>query len=451
MIDFKIVSSRLRDIGLIKETSETNSMSLGALRNRVEGLERQIQALTVAIEDTMRGQLSQLSLNLDIAINEIEFVRRRANAFLGEGAMLTYLTDESPIFVDPRDSGPAANILNGGVYEQNNVDTLMSFVRPNTVFLDLGANVGIFSLLVGRRVVGRGKVYAFEPQAHLTKLLRRSAFLNGLGSLSGVGTIESHEFAVSDRNGKVGFTVPEGHLGGGHISEGGAGQSVAVVRLDDFLGADFRCDLVKIDVEGHELPALVGMEKILASSGQVKVLFEKLGRDQGNEKDVERFFGELNFNIYGIADQATLTPLEKGDLAQWDGYALAGKVGDPDLIELNRRRFFIYPDQLALRAAAIENGAVKSESAMGEIIFHGPYWFLPRGQYHLRLHGELKGGLTITIATRYGYPLATCQFAPGALSSDFTIERDAVLFECVARSQTADTQLSLQRIEIVYR
>jgi len=451
MIDFKIVSSRLRDIGILKQTSEFNSTSLGALQSRVEGLERQLKALTVAIDGAIRGQLSQISSNLDIAINEIEFVRRRSNAYSGEGTTLTYLADQSPIYVNSNDAGPAANILNGGVYEQNNFDVIMSFVRPDTVFLDLGANVGIFSLLIGRRVMGGGKVYAFEPQAHLTSLLRRSAFLNGLGDLSGGGIIESHELGVSDRTGKVGFTIPAGHLGGGHVSEASAGQGIAVVRLDDFFGADFKCDVVKIDVEGHELPALRGMEKILANSSQVKILFEKLGRDRGHEEEIEGFLAKLNFDLYGVAAGATLAPLKRGELAQWDGYAFAGKVGDPDLKELNRRRFSIYPRQLALQSAAIENGVVKSKGAMGEIIFHGPYWFLPRGQYRMQLHGKLKGGLTITIATRFGYPLAACRFADGATSADFAIERDAVLFECVARSETADAQLSLQRIEIIYR
>ena len=93
---------------------------------------------------------------------------------------------------------------------------------------------------------------------------------------------------------------------------------------------------------------------------------------------------------------------------------------------------------------------MKSKGANGKIAFHGPYWFLPRGQYRMQLHGELKGSLGMTIATRFGYPLTTCMFARGATSTDFTIERDAVLFECVARPQSADTEISLQKIEIIH-
>lgn len=428
MFDLNIVNSLLRDLGIKKKSSKSLAMSLKALQVRIESLERHI----------------------DIAINEIEFVRRRTNAYLGEGATLTYLADQSPIFVDPRDMGPAALTLDGRVYEQDNVEVILSFVRPDTVFLDLGANIGMFSLQVGRRLLGTGKVYAFEPQAHLTNLLRRTAFLNGLGAPNGVGRVESHGLGVSDRNGEMGFVFPDQNLGGGRVSENETDLSVSVVRLDDFLGPDFKCDLIKIDVEAHELQALRGMQKILTNSTQVKILFEKLGRDQGYEKDLEDFFDQLNFSIFGVARRATLVPLKRGDLAQWDGYALAGRLGDPDLKELHRRRFFIYPSQLGLGSATIQNGAIKGKGAIGEIIFHGPYWFLPRGQYRMQLHGKLKGGLAITIATRFGYPLTECHFADGATSSEFTIGRDAVFFECVARSETSDMQLSLERVEIIY-
>ena len=105
---------------------------------------------------------------------------------------------------------------------------------------------------------------------------------------------------------------------------------------------------------------------------------------------------------------------------------------------------------MSLQAASIENGVLKSNGPIGQIAFHGPYWFLPRGQYHIRLHGELKGDLAMTIATRFGYPLTACMFANGATSSAFIVERDAVLFECVARPATDGTELSLHRIEIIH-
>jgi hypothetical protein len=74
---------------------------------------------------------------------------------------------------------------------------------------------------------------------------------------------------------------------------------------------------------------------------------------------------------------------------------------------------------------------------------------LTQADYRVRLHGELKGDLVMTIATRFGYPLTTCGFPDGATSADFMIERDAVLFECVARPATKETEFSLRKIELI--
>jgi hypothetical protein len=65
------------------------------------------------------------------------------------------------------------------------------------------------------------------------------------------------------------------------------------------------------------------------------------------------------------------------------------------------------------------------------------------------LHGALRGSLKTTIATRFGYPMTTFTFADGATEAEFTIERDAVLFECVAKPAAEDMDLTLHKIEIM--
>jgi FkbM family methyltransferase len=426
------------------------SRALGdtALRKNALPAQNDLAAPTDQPSYAILEKLVALDKQMNQLLNEVEFMRRRTNAYLGEGSALAYLSDQAPIFLDPRDSGPAANILNGGLYEIDNIQVLLSFVRPDSVFLDIGANVGIFCLKVGKLVQPAGKVYAFEPQQHLTDLLRRSGFLNGLSTLEGTGTIESYSIGVSDLNGEAGFTIPPGHLGGGFVDPN-AVQKVKVTRLDDFFPESFRCDLVKIDIEGHELPALMGMRRILSESPRVKIMFEKLGHEVGCEREIEDCFLEMGFSLYYISTRSQLVPLRYGQLGKCQGTFLAVRPIDPDLEELDRRRLFIYPVQLNLRSASIVDGALKSNRVTTDIVFHGPYWFLPRGQYRIRLHGDLDGKLDITIASRFGYPMASCSFAHGAMESDFTIERDAVHFECVGRLTGSNSRLVLRKIEIV--
>src|SRR5207248_476350 len=84
----------------------------------------------------------------------------------------------------------------------------------------------------------------------------------------GDGIAQSFQLGLSDRNCMATFQYPKGHLGGGHIDRPGSMSGHVAVeaeirRLDDLLGPDFRCNLVKIDVEGHELQVLDGMRRIV--------------------------------------------------------------------------------------------------------------------------------------------------------------------------------------------
>ena len=101
---------------------------------------------------------------LNHIVHDVDFIRNRQAAYLGQHLSLTYLDDRTAIVVDTTDPGVAAGVLKGGAYEPNNVEIIHSFVRPDTVFLDVGANIGIFSLKVAARLNERGRVYAFEPQ-----------------------------------------------------------------------------------------------------------------------------------------------------------------------------------------------------------------------------------------------------------------------------------------------
>jgi len=203
--------------------------------------------------------------------------------------------------------------------------------------LDIGANIGVFSLKVAKRLGDRGRVYAFEPQKDLVGAIRRSAFLNGIGQLDGSGKISSYDLGLSDRDGDVGFHIPtNGHLGGARVVESHEGERIRVVRLDDFLGKDFQCDLVKMDIEGHEPYALRGMDRIITNSPNVKILFEKIGKLDKRDADLESFFVKHDMVLFLVGRNATLTPIKCGEIASSSGNMLAAKRGDSELEELHR-------------------------------------------------------------------------------------------------------------------
>jgi FkbM family methyltransferase len=138
-----------------------------------------------------------------------------------------------------------------GFYEREKQKFIARTVRPNSIFYDVGANVGIYSLLASM-LVGAGRVFAFEP------VPRNIRFLNEHLRLNRVTNVEVVPVAISDTVGVAHFDVEEtGYMG--HLTNQG-GVSVQTESLDSLVlgGKISPPDYIKMDVEGAELLALRG-------------------------------------------------------------------------------------------------------------------------------------------------------------------------------------------------
>ncbi len=134
--------------------------------------------------------------------------------------------------------------------------------RGCTLFIDIGANFGIYSIFVAQRT-GCRRIVAFEPDRRSYDQLLENLRLNGLA-----GRVETHPVAVSDISGEVPFELgPETHDVLSKV--GGAGEGahrVAATRLDDVIAVQGERIALKIDIEGHELAALGGMRALLKNN-----------------------------------------------------------------------------------------------------------------------------------------------------------------------------------------
>ena len=135
---------------------------------------------------------------------------------------------------------------------------LRALVPRGAVFVDVGANVGLYTCTMAAHVGSRGHVFAFEPVEENLEALRRNVALNRLGNVSILPV------ALSDRDQHLQMYAPPEHRGGssGSISakDPGAGVpmgSTNAVRLDDVFEGS-RLDAIKLDVEGHEPEVLRG-------------------------------------------------------------------------------------------------------------------------------------------------------------------------------------------------
>jgi FkbM family methyltransferase len=139
-----------------------------------------------------------------------------------------------------------------GFYERSKQDLIARTVKPSSVFYDVGANVGIYSLLASM-LVGSGKVFAFEPLPRNVEFLREHLRINAISN------VELVPVAVSDKVGSAQFDVEAtGYMG--HLTSSGGGLQVRTETLDSLVssGKILPPDYIKMDVEGTEILALHG-------------------------------------------------------------------------------------------------------------------------------------------------------------------------------------------------
>jgi len=154
-----------------------------------------------------------------------------------------------------------------GTYEADLQKALKRFVKPGMTAYDIGANIGYISLLMARAVGSRGQVFAFEALPDNVARLRENLALNDFAS--GVEVVPA---AVVDRGGQVRFLVHDStSMGKVDGSVGRSNQQYpgelwgTGVSLDEFVFTQGRPapDVVKMDIEGGEVLALPGMQRIL--------------------------------------------------------------------------------------------------------------------------------------------------------------------------------------------
>lgn len=142
------------------------------------------------------------------------------------------------------------------------------YLSPGMTALDVGANIGTFTLALAGAVGPAGRVLAFEPVAASYRLLETNLALNGLGQVT------AHRVAVGAEAGTAFVPVLDlataGNYGAAALAPETAGTPVPLVRIDDLdLPA---CHLIKADVEGHERAVLGGAGRTIARHRPVLLL-----------------------------------------------------------------------------------------------------------------------------------------------------------------------------------
>jgi FkbM family methyltransferase len=134
-------------------------------------------------------------------------------------------------------------------------------LAPRMTAVDVGAFVGYYTLLAAREAGPNGKVYALEPDARNHAALLKNLAANGLE-----GPVRAMSVVAADRAGSVQFHEDKWDPTQSSVSgyrPDGTPLTRPTCRLDEILRQEEQVDLIKIDVEGHELAVLRGLEETI--------------------------------------------------------------------------------------------------------------------------------------------------------------------------------------------
>jgi FkbM family methyltransferase len=262
---------------------------------------------------------------------------RRQAVYVGRNRVLTTTVNGQRLFVDARDLSLSPGIILSGSWEIGVTRALISLAKPGMTVVEIGANVGYFTTLLGRLVGGRGCVRAFEGNPEVFDLLTENIEINGL-----VPFVRAEWMLVCDSCGKREITVLERHRGSGSMlpfsdeyvtmhREKKTTVTVPATTLDEYWKNEARpIDLVKMDAEGSEPMILDGMRGILTQPHLTVVCEFVKPFFAGREPSARGFLDALlayGFALCKITDSGDIAPVSSREV-------LAG----PDSVELVFRK-----------------------------------------------------------------------------------------------------------------
>jgi FkbM family methyltransferase len=187
---------------------------------------------------------------------------------------------------------------------------IQKVLKSNDVFVDVGASIGVFSLLASS-IVKKGKVFAFEPSPKAANILKQNINLNEFEN------IEVLDKVVSDKSGFEYYQL-ENQSEIDHISTEKIGMRIESVTLDSFLKQNNikQVKLVKIDVEGAEMKVLNGLKYYL-SEKKVDLLMVEVNKKSKNygysSKDLFSYLRRLKYELYRFSTNGILTIISTRD------------------------------------------------------------------------------------------------------------------------------------------
>ncbi len=217
------------------------------------------------------------------------------------------------LLLDPENGSIDKEIFVNGRWEEDMLAVMRTYIAADSVCLDVGANIGHHTLFMAS-LARDGVTHAFEPLAKLCLQIGESIAKNEFQN------VRVHQYGLSDISTthnmqtnllNIGKTTLDNRYQGGSVEE------VTIRRFDDIWDPVSAVSFVKIDVEGHEYKALLGMEQMLRKDSPV-LLFEYspiFYKENGTDcHELLNFVFSLGYCIFDCSDNGKKVDIDTLDI-----------------------------------------------------------------------------------------------------------------------------------------
>jgi len=217
--------------------------------------------------------------------------------------------DEGRIALNQKDVA-VSGMLALGAFEPYQISLFRQLIKPEMVVIDIGANIGLYTVIAGRKVGEKGKVFSFEPEQ------RNFDFLNNNIRINNLSNIYSSKVAISnEKSTKELFLFSENTGSYSLVDNRKTNVSVSVQTdtLDSILNSHSikQVDIIKMDIEGAEYLAFEGMTNTINSSKKLTMMIEffpnAIRRFNKNPHDFLTRISSLGFKISEINEDKKAT------------------------------------------------------------------------------------------------------------------------------------------------
>jgi FkbM family methyltransferase len=235
--------------------------------------------------------------------------------YIGNNKMLISPIWGGKLIASSNDRSLMPELVIQGFYEIALTKYFLKNIKPGDTVIDIGANLGYFTVLAGYLVGSNGKVIAYEAVKENCDLIQENISINGINN-----RVEIRNRAVYSQNKTISFFETEMFKGNSSIKKHGENyfvffgnehikeNMVPAECLDNYVEELPFIKIIKIDIEGGEYHALLGMQKLIENNKVDTIIFEFNQNMLGNDsillrKLLEKWRDEYSYYFFTLNDE----------------------------------------------------------------------------------------------------------------------------------------------------